>query len=142
MISYKVVYKKLRYGSNAGLFIHSNGVERLITKINSIENLKKYFPIYEKGKYIDYVEGSVGLMCFDCEKYAIEFLNNCSHSPNFEIIKVRLNKRNIIKDPKKIISSCGADITRVLMKDKDLDEYDTMVPVLGSIFTKRLFVLE
>jgi hypothetical protein len=136
MIVYKVVHKETRYGSNAAIYIKQKSIRDFL-KLFNYKGLKKYFPKYEKGKIIECVSGSVGLMCFktlfDCRDFVL--LNKIKDSS--EIVRVRINKKNVLEDSN-ILSECGTFPTKLV----DQYKYLSNNPPNGTILVKQLYVME
>jgi hypothetical protein len=137
MIVFKVVHKETRYGSNATIFIQKNSIHSFLKLFEHFTGLKKYFPKYEKGKIIKCVPGSAGLMCFKSLYFCDKFMkHNRLQSVNCDIIKVRINKKNIMKE-QKIISCCGDEPQHIIQYI-----YGSSDPPDGTIQIKQLYVQE
>lgn len=137
MIAYKVIHEKTRYGSNAAIYQENNNksIECLLKKY---PKLTKYFPIYEKGKEISFVSGSIGLMCFKLKDDAKTFmyLGHRSNTYNFNIIKIKYDKIDILPTSS-IIVGCGSDPLNLLQSVAT-----PVAPAKGTIFLRKLLVLE
>jgi hypothetical protein len=146
MISYKLVHNGSRYGSNAACFIKdfNNSVDQSLIPLFELfkryRGLEKYFPKYEKGKIVKCVEGSIGLMCFKSQNYCRKFAKACEIFHVSKIIKVRINKKNIM-DSKHIIRWCG-DFPQRLIERKNQCKSETVPTPNGTIQVKQLYVME
>jgi hypothetical protein len=94
MISYKVVDKETRYGSNVAMFLNRHKTYRL----NDYSYFKSYIKEYKLNKFmLKYDVGSEiqchpntpGIMCFTDKKWAEKFIDdNWTLLDNSEIIEV------------------------------------------------------
>lgn len=114
MIAYKVVDKEYRLGSNALLYIDTNGFELFKRAVQKYQ-LQLYFPVYKKGAIVKAVEGSIGIMCFFSEDCAKEFIYYYRISRPVIIVKV--DGKNLINESVtkkiKLIPGCAGSLARI-----------------------------
>lgn len=143
IIAYKVIDRAKRFGTNYAIFCFEQSKTEFLDLISEIKELNQYFPIYSKNSVINYVEGSVGLMTFDSIANALDFLKSedplkrLMKNENIIIVKVSINKKNILPSPRYIRANCGGNILKLLHGDF----LHKCVPE-GTIFCKSLTVIE
>jgi len=140
IIAYKVVHKETRYGSNAALFMRDKNryyeSEAIFKEaLEECSELRKFFPIYLKGKKIRRVKDSCGILCFLTIRDAENFLERyCGLSKITKIIKVTgiLFKTG---EEIRLIGNCGK--IENLLRGKFQH-----VPPFGTITFKEVTILE
>lgn len=138
-VLYKVVGKEHRYGTNmTGYMCNKNLDAKEVEKfLESIPELKPFFPRYKKNSVVKAAPGSVGLLCFEDREFAEAFIARYPESLTKAgtIIKVKpLAKCKRARDWK-IIRSC--------MSIKNLlDGHADMYAPSGTVAVDKLKVLE
>lgn len=143
MIIYKVIGDD-RYGVNAQIIQYSG--QNLSRFLETYPKMKKFFPLYEKGKIISSPKNSVGLCCFKRKKDAKNFID-CeldSLSYKLKIVSVQVIERIEKSESEMILlSGCGMYPLKILSyKYFVKDEMHVREIPDGTIFVKKLKVLE
>jgi len=84
MIYYKVVHKRLRYGSNACGWMRNRGKRTFTPPFG----LGQFFPVYEKGATIRGAKGTGGLFVFRTKEHARLFQKYCGFEGTTIIVEV------------------------------------------------------
>ena len=139
-IVYKVIDKKTRYGSNAGMYLSCHSIREFKGLLNR-NNLEKYFPKYEKGSIVRAAPNTIGILCFSSYWHSLNFLISIVHCHedrgHFCIIKVKGIRRRKRKDPK-IIKHCGSSPRYLGISDHN----GTTSPPTGTVCFSAVKVLD
>jgi len=95
MIYYKVVHRRLRYGSNACGWMRNRGKRTFRPPFG----LGQFFPIYEKGATIRGAKGTGGLFVFRTEENAKSFQKWCNSKRTTIIVRVESKSKPKIRVP-------------------------------------------
>lgn len=135
-IAYKVVDKKTRHGSNFVVYLTELFQDRTFEEVEDTIKylrLKRYFPIYKKGKIVKAAPDSVGIFCFNDKDSAFDFMNNNEILEFCNIVSVRGIGKSL--NVKYISSNCGSCLYYVKsMRD--------VPPPIGTVFYNSVEVLE
>jgi len=144
VISYKVVHKEYRYGTNLSIYfgnlIGFNHYKRFFSDLQSYQ--KKYFPLYLKDLILEAPEESPGFLLFKTRTEAEDFIDNELYMYSNALMILRIQTISEVKNikRKKLFFECGYYISRVF--DKNLHYEFTRNPPDGTIGCHKIKVLD
>ena len=138
MIRYKVVEKKNRLSTNAGLYIENYG-----KKIDRRRLINRFIAsVYKKGTVVNAYPGSPGIFTFKTKKDAENFIRVTSEfEENFMILRIRPIGKG--KTPAKIVAGAVNSIAELRLYLKKQDFYiELAIPPDGTICYPSVEVLD
>jgi len=140
MIRYKVVERKYRLSTNAGLYIE----DHYGSKLDRRPLINRFIAsIYKKGTIVNSYPGSPGIFTFKTKKDAKTFiLRNAEFPEDFMILRVRPIGRG--KTPAKVVAGAVNAIAdlRHYLKKESIDNIEFMSPPDGAICYPSVEVLD